>query len=423
LAPRRSCYEREGRRAAVTHLSTLPGSTDVARTRSSAATLVRALLAAAAIAFLCAAAVAYVVDEARDGAIGWDFKGTLFEPAHDVASGNSPYPEMSETDLRAGNPPVYPPVFILFVVPLTALPWGAAVVIWLGLLVAAVPLSLWLLDVRDPRCYLVAFLIGPVWVGVAFGNVALLLLPLVACSWAWRDRRPVLAGVALGLAVVAKLYLWPLGFWLLATRRFRALGSAVVSAAATLALAWAAIGFGEIPDYFRLLRQAERVFSGHSYSVATIATGLGFDETVGRVLCLAAAGLAIVFAYRAGRAGRDRSSLALAILASVLGTPIAWPYTFAIVLLPIALAAPRFRGLWLLPAAFLAAEALPRPDPGPIPCCRPEDVPPGVWEFNHAPPGLWPAVGYAVLTVIIVAMALRSTEHPPPDTEAPAVSP
>ena len=48
----------------------------------------------------------------------------------------------------------------------------------------------------------------------------LLMLP-VAVAWRYRDRARI-AGIALGVAVAAKLFVWPLVVWLLLTRRFAA---------------------------------------------------------------------------------------------------------------------------------------------------------------------------------------------------------
>ena len=87
---------------------------------------------------------------------GFDFRGTLWEPARALLDGNSIYPPPTHAAVVVGNPAVYPPLFILATVPLALVPVGAAAWLWLVLLAAGVAASLWILGVRDWRCYVLA---------------------------------------------------------------------------------------------------------------------------------------------------------------------------------------------------------------------------------------------------------------------------
>ena len=49
--------------------------------------------------------------------IGFDFRGTLWEPARALLDGAPIYPEPTHDAIVLGNPAVYPPVFILLSVP------------------------------------------------------------------------------------------------------------------------------------------------------------------------------------------------------------------------------------------------------------------------------------------------------------------
>jgi len=102
---------------------------------------------------------------------------------------------------------------------------------WLGLTIwnflqaAAIVGALGVLRVRDLRCYALALLSIPVLQGFIWGNATLLLVPLVALAWRWRDRWGQ-AGIVVGLAVASKLFAWPLIVWLVGTRRYRAAAAA-----------------------------------------------------------------------------------------------------------------------------------------------------------------------------------------------------
>ena len=348
----------------------------------------------------------------REGVIGFDFEGTLWNAAVAIREGRSPYPAPIVAEVEVGNPVLYPPLLMLVVAPLTVLPWSIGLTVWTALLGIAVAGTLSILGVRDVRCYLVALVSLPTVSGLVFGNGTLLLVPLVALAWRWRDHW-LRSGAVVGLAIGSKLFLWPLLVWLLATRRYRAFGAGIVATGASVLVPWSLIDFDGISAYPDLLRVAEVVYAVHSYSVATMLGALGTDTQVASRSALAL-GVAIgAMAFYAGRRGADSTSLSLAVLAAVLGSPIVWPYYYALLLVPVAIARPRFSALWAALGLFYAAELLPRSDfVAGTACCRPPDVPLHVWLFNHSPPGLWPALGYAALGAALVATSLRAMLRP-----------
>ena len=344
----------------------------------------------------------------REGVIGFDFEGTLWNPAQAILDGLSPYPAPVVTEVEVGNPALYPPLLMLVVAPLTVLPWPIGLALWTAVLGTAVAATLYILDVRDVRCYLVALASLPTVSGLVFGNGTLLLVPLVALAWRWREHW-LRSGVVVGVAIAAKLFLWPLLFWLLATRRYRAFGAAVVATGAGLIVPWALIGFAGFSAYPDLLRVAEEVYAVHSYSVATMLGALGTDTQLASRSALALGVVLTAVAFYAGRRAADSTSLSLAVLAAVLGSPIVWPYYFALLLVPVAIARPRFSVLWASLGLFYVAELQPRSefDAGAT-CCRPESVPLHVWLFNNSPSGLWPALAYAALAAALMALTVRA---------------
>jgi len=350
----------------------------------------------------------------RDGAIGFDFEGTLWNAGAAILDGRSPYPAPVIAEVDAGNPALYPPLLMVLVAPLTVLPWWVGVTVWTALLGAALALALYVLDVRDPRCYLLALISAPVINGLIWGNATLLLIPLVALAWRWRDRW-LRAGVLIGLAIGAKLFLWPLVFWLLGTRRYRAAGAAATTAVAAVFIPWAVIGFDGLRSYPDLLHVAEDIYAVHGYSVATMLSALGVETDLATRGALAVGVSIAALAIVVGRWGRDEISVSLAVLAAILGSPIVWEYYYALLLVPLAIARPRFSGLWVLLPLFYFTHRLPRPhllstdiEPGGSACCKPDGVPLPSWVFNHAPPGLWPAAGHAAVAVVLVVLVAWS---------------
>ena len=348
-------------------------------------------------------------------AIGFDFDGTLWSPAIDIREGRSPFPRPQAVEVDVNNPAVYPPLLPMLVIPLTLLPVSVAVLLWAALLGGAVALALYALDVRDPRCYFAAFISAPIVTGVGLGNATMLLVPLIALAWRWRSRA-IVCGSSLGLAIAAKLFLAPLLLWLLGTRRYRAAGVAVLTATLAVFLPWAVIGFDGLREYPDLLRLASETFGPHSTSLATILSALGAQTWVA-IYAASVAGLTFgALSFVAGRRATDEASMAIAVMAAIFLSPIVWEYYYALVLIPLAVAWPRFSVAWIAMPLFCISSGLPRPmlsqsdiDVGGIACCPPDGVPDLFWASTHAPPGLWPALGHALIALALVTVIVFFT--------------
>jgi hypothetical protein len=87
--------------------------------------------------------------------------------------------------------------------------------------VIAILAALRILGVQDWRCYGVALISAPAINSIALGTLTSFLLLGTALCWRYRDN-PAAAGVATAVTALLKLFLWPLGVWLLVTRRWRA---------------------------------------------------------------------------------------------------------------------------------------------------------------------------------------------------------
>jgi Glycosyltransferase family 87 len=367
-------------------------------------------------------AIFWILLALRNETFGFDFRGTLWDAAIAIRDGRSPYPQPVESEVDVGNPALYPPFLMLLVVPLTFLPWWLGLTIWTLLQATAVLGALAVLRIRDVRCYALALLSIPVLQGLIWGNATLLLVPLVALAWRWRDHW-ARAGIVVGLAIASKLFAWPLLVYLLGTRRYRAAGTAAATTVVVIFVPWVAIGSDGLTAYPDLLRVAERFYSTHSFSLATVLAGLGLDPSVASRGSLGVGVAIAAAAFYAGRRHSEELSISLAILAAILGSPIAWEYYYVLLLVPVAILRPRFSGLWMLLLLTYVAHMLPREhlprvefEPGGVACCKPAGIPMASWAFNHAPPALWPALGnvvLAVMTVVLVAWTQRSRQVTP----------
>jgi alpha-1,2-mannosyltransferase len=345
--------------------------------------------------------------------IGFDFRGTLWEPARALLDGAAVYPEPTRDAIVIGNPTVYPPLFILLSVPLALLPVTVASWLWFGLLGACVFAAMWILGVRDWRCHVLAVTSPVVVHGLYYGNLTVFLLVPLAIAWKYRDRARV-AGVAVGVAVAAKLFVWPLVVWLLLTRRFRAAGWAAASAVVLVLVPWALIGFEGFTDYPQLLRAVQDVYAVRSVSLSTVAGSLGASVSVA-VAVAAVAGAACLCgaAWLVRRADGDRRAFAVLVAACVVATPIVWPNYFALLFVPIAITWPRLAPAWFFGyAVWLAGALSPKPTADDV-CCRPDDVTPQAWAASHTDPVLWfAAAATGVLLVMLVLTGRRAKGRP-----------
>jgi hypothetical protein len=201
----------------------------------------------------------------------------------------------------------------------------------------------------DWRCYGLALLTAPVVDTVSLGALSTVLLLGVAAAWRYRDR-PALAGGLVAVTAVAKLFVWPLGVWLLATRRLRSALAAGAFAIVLIVAGWAVISFAGFSGYPHLLRVLTRVEAIQSYSLAGLLHVNGAGAAVLTFLLIAVVVVAVVLAARGGDG--DRRALAVAVAGALLATPVLWLHYFVLLFVPIALYRPRLSGLWFVPLAF-----------------------------------------------------------------------
>jgi alpha-1,2-mannosyltransferase len=275
-----------------------------------------------------------------------------FRPAAEaVLAGQSPYPPPTAESMAERDAFVYLPFAALVFTPFALLPPLAADVVMLVIVTALGAAALWILGVRDWRCYGAAAAMPAVVSAVQTANLTLPFVLALAAAWALRSRT-VLPGVVLALTLATKLFLWPVLVWWLATGRHR---TALVAAGTTVFLvvgSWSLLGFAGVTDYPALLHVLTASLGGDSYTAFALASDLGVGELPARLLSLAVASAALAGCVLLGRRGDEVRSFALAVLAALLFSPIVWLHYFALLLVPIAIAHRRLSYLWLLPVAL-----------------------------------------------------------------------
>ena len=222
------------------------------------------------------------------------------------------------------------------------------------LLAGAAVATLYVLGARDWRCYGLMFLWPPVISAIQTANLSLWFALALAITWRFRDRVvPVTASISVALA--AKLFLWPLLVWLVATRRFLSAAATSIVAAGVLLLSWATIGFAGMSAYPGLLHRVEQIVGGRTYTAYMLGVDSGLPTPVARAVWLilgsALLGSLIVVALR----GDERSAFVLAIAAALAFTPILWLHYFCLLLVVVAIAQPRLGLAWFAPLAMYVA--------------------------------------------------------------------
>jgi Glycosyltransferase family 87 len=308
--------------------------------RRYAAPAVTPLTRAIANVVLVALPTLLLVVMLSDVVLGWkatprmpvDFH-VFWIAGHYYVHGQSPYrPSFAHTF-------VYPAPIAAFFAPFALLPYHAAALVFLAISTLAVTGSLWLLGVRDWRCYAATFLSPAALTAITVGTLTPLLLLGLAAAWKLRRRRSVAVPVA--LLIIGKLIFWPILIWLLLSGRKRAVAEALALALAVALVCWAPIGFAGMTGYPRLLDRLGAGYGPRSYAIVGLIGG-------GRAADVAVATVAIVVLWVARRSGEKRL-FSLAVLATLACSPIVWLHYFAFLTAVVAILEPRFSVLWLVP--------------------------------------------------------------------------
>jgi Glycosyltransferase family 87 len=234
----------------------------------------------------------------------------------------------------------YPPTFVPIALPVALLPEPLGGWLWIGLLVAASALAIWLMPVRL-EVRIATLLLGglswPLLFAIKVGQVGPLLLLLFVVGWRWLDRDRVVAFVtALGAAL--KVQPVVLGIWLLLTGRWRAALEALIAGVVLAAVATLLLGPSVWIDFVRLLGRAnaDAIELPTNFAVGATVLHLGFDpHLAGALQLVAMAAVSGLLVFSSLRCSRESSYL-VTVVASQLLSPVLWDHYALFLLLPVA---------------------------------------------------------------------------------------
>lgn len=225
----------------------------------------------------------------------------------------------------------YPPTFLLPVAPLGLLPYAAALLVfvlgtaglWAGLVSRVLP---------DPRGWIVAAAAPAGLINLLDGQNAFLTASLAGFALLWLDRRPIAAGMLIGLLAIKPhlAVLFPLA--LLAEGRWRTIVAAAVTALALAAASFAAFGWDTWAAFLNHLPITQAMAEQGAVPWGTMPSAYVFALSLGMPVAAAWGLQAAVALFAAGcvwRAWRCRAATFEAKAATlVAGSLLVSPYLF-----------------------------------------------------------------------------------------------
>jgi arabinofuranan 3-O-arabinosyltransferase len=237
----------------------------------------------------------------------------------------------------------YPPTFLFVAIALALLPYTTAYMVWtLGTLPAY--LAAIRAIVGDRNGYFLAAAFPSVLANAVVGQNGFLTAALIGSALVLMERRPVLAGVLLGLLTYKPHLglLFPIA--LIAGRHWRVFVSAAVVAMLIAAASWLVFGSECWQAFFANIGHTERVFLSEGQADwSKLQTAFGLVRTLGGSEALAWIAQAAITLITAGAVALLwRSNAAHEIKAAALGcgvvlaTPYLYAYDLVVLAVPLA---------------------------------------------------------------------------------------
>ncbi|HLJ69135.1 MAG TPA: glycosyltransferase family 87 protein [Chloroflexota bacterium] len=250
-------------------------------------------------------------------------------------------------------PYLYPPFFAVALAPLAGLPLPVAFLLWFVLNCAVLAGTLLALrrviriDRHSSALYWAAAIsFFPVLLGLAQGQVSILLLGVITGTYRWlQQSRNGLAGALLSLLIIKPAYLVPILLVLVLHGRWRTIVGCAAGAAALMLSGVPFTGWSAIRGFAGTLRQAgswttqiggfEPKWNDSMAGWAQLALPVGVS---GAVTAAAVAGTLIALAVFTLRAHDWSLAYAAAVIAGLLISPHVLAHDLVLLLLPACLA-------------------------------------------------------------------------------------
>jgi hypothetical protein len=294
----------------------------------------QSVIAAVAIGVYAMWVVAWFADGHLPGdAFTYLAAGQRLNAGHDVY-------RLTQGDSPVLMPPPYPPyplfspplIAVIFR-PLAALPGDAGAWLWWALAAPAVALSVLVSIGGRPviASLVVVALSFSLGVLTGVGNVDAFLLSGVFLVWALLrpadgappGRREVAAGIVVGILVSVKIIPLALVWWLLATRRWRAVTAAALASAVCVVVVFV--------EYLAVVRDASGAIPGAA-STAGLARLVGLPAELSPLVQWTSLALMLAAVVVLSQRGRTSLAFSVACVSMVLGSPAAAAHTPALLL-------------------------------------------------------------------------------------------
>jgi Glycosyltransferase family 87 len=228
---------------------------------------------------------------------------------------------------------------VALVLPFALLPASIAPAAWIAAMLVAFLVGAAVLPVRREVRWAIVLLGGLSWplaYSLKLGQVGPLLFLIFAAGWRWLDR-PGRLGALIALGTIVKVQPAILLVWAGLTRRWRAVGVALIVGLVAALGATLLTGLATWTDYLELLRRVSApVTTAHNFTPGAIAFQLGASEGVASAIQLATTvGVVLVTVWAALRTPAEVGYLTAAI-ASQLLSPLLWDHYAMLLLLPVA---------------------------------------------------------------------------------------
>ncbi len=238
----------------------------------------------------------------------------------------------------------YPPPFLFVAALLAKLPYVAAFAGWMAL--SFVPYLLTIRALTDHRIgWLLACAFPVALSNAMIGQNGFLTASLIGGTLYLMPKRPLLAGICLGLLSYKPQYGLLFPFVLIATRQWKTFASAAITAISLAAISWLAFGTETWAAFFHWLPRASQAFLsdgfaefGKMQSVLSLTRFLGGNDSLAWILQWGITGAVAVslMILWCSRASYEIKAAALAT-GTLLATPYLYLYDMVVLAIPMAL--------------------------------------------------------------------------------------